>query len=229
MSQPNSSQWDLSRFLQTLTFFETIPGVNWLQRTVFGSQPPQPPQPRAGMLFDFRQVDPNLSQTWGALDDIVMGGVSASAFQQQDGFARFTGVVSTANSGGFASVRTRNFEPPLDLTNYRGMELTVRGDGNRYKCLLRDRDGWDSVAFAYSFDTTASSDTEADAWMTVQIPFSEMVPVFRAKTVSDSRPLDASQIRSIQLMLSKFEYDGALNPRFTSGDFRLEIQTIAAY
>ncbi|MBL1178601.1 CIA30 family protein [Pantanalinema sp. GBBB05] len=223
MSSSDRPAWDVGRFFQTLTYFETLPVVSWLQKTMFGSTPPLPPQPQAGVLFDFTQSTNALNQTWGALDDVVMGGVSASSLQTQLGGALFTGKVSTANSGGFASVRTRNFEPPLNLLGYTGLELRVQGDGQRYKCLIRDEDSWDSVAYAYSFDTTA------EQWITVQVPFAPMIPVFRAKTVNSGRSLNSAQIRSLQLMLSKFEYDGALNPHFTPGEFRLLIQTIAVY
>ncbi|NJP12668.1 MAG: CIA30 family protein [Leptolyngbyaceae cyanobacterium RU_5_1] len=222
MSQSNR-QWDAGRFLQTLTYFETIPVVSWLQKMVSGSTSPAPPQPQAGIIFDFSQPSNALSQTWGALDDVVMGGVSASSFQAQDGVALFTGYVSTANSGGFASVRTRNFEPPLNLSGYAGLELQIKGDGQRYKFLVRDQDSWDSLAYSYSFDTVA------DQWISVRIPFAQMIPVFRAKTVDSTRTLTTAQIRSLQLMLSKFEYDGALNPHFKPGEFRLFVRTIAVY
>jgi hypothetical protein len=53
--------------------------------------------------------------------------------------------------------------------------------------------------------------------------------VFRAKTLSNPKPINVSRIRSLQLMLSKFEYDGALNPRFSVGEFRLEVRAIVAY
>lgn len=222
---PESNQsWDVGRFFQTLFYFETIPVVSWLQKMVFGSTPPPPPpQPQAGALFDFSQSAPPSDQTWGALDDVVMGGVSASSFQRQEGVALFTGNVSTANSGGFTSVRTRNFEPTLNLAGYAGIELQVKGDGQRYKFLIRDEDTWDSIAYSYSFDTTANE------WITVRIPFAEMIPVFRAKTVKTGRSLNASQIRSLQLMLSKFEYDGALNPHFKPGEFQLFVRTIGVY
>ncbi len=42
--------------------------------------------------------------------------------------------VSEGGGGGFASVRTRNFDPPLQLGAYDGLELRLRGDGQRYKC-----------------------------------------------------------------------------------------------
>ncbi|MGA1285387.1 MAG: CIA30 family protein, partial [Prochlorothrix sp.] len=72
---------------------------------------------------------------------------------------------------------------------------------------------------------TGSSET----WQTVRIPFAELRPVFRARTVADAPPFDRANITSLQVMLSKFEYDGALNPRFEPGPFRLEIESIAAY
>ncbi len=172
-------------------------------------------------LFDFTQPDANLQATWGAVDDVVMGGVSESQIRLADGYALFSGNVSTDNSGGFASVRTRNFEPSFNLSNYRGLELRVKGDGQRYKLFLRTEAKWDGVGYAYSFDTTA------DEWMTIQVPFQDLVPIFRAKTVNDA-PLDTTQICSLQLMLSKFEYDKALNPRFKAGLFSLQVESISA-
>ncbi|MBD2259183.1 CIA30 family protein [Pseudanabaena sp. FACHB-2040] len=223
MSSSPRSTWDAGRFLQTLNFFDTIPVISCLRKMFGSTSSPAPPEPQAGVLFDFSQPTPDLAQLWGALDDVVMGGVSASGIRQEAEAALFSGYVSTANSGGFASIRTRNFDPPLDLTEHTGLQLYLKGDGNRYKFLVRDEDTWDSIAYTHSFDTVA------DEWITVQIPFSQLIPVFRAKTVDTARPLDRSQIRSLQLMLSKFEYDGALNPHFTPGAFQLRLQRIAVY
>ncbi len=223
MAQPERQSWDAGRFLQTLSFFESIPVVSWLQHMVFGSSPPPPPQPQAGLIFDFSQPSPTLNQVWGALDDVVMGGVSASSFQMQPDAALFTGNVSTENSGGFASVRTRNFDPPLNLTGHTGIELRLKGDGQRYKFLVRDEDSWDSLAYTYSFDTVPNQ------WIEVRIPFNLMTPVFRAKTVAGAKALSTARIRSLQLMLSKFEYNGALNPNFQPGEFQLLVRAIAVY
>ncbi|MDX2244026.1 MAG: CIA30 family protein [Leptolyngbyaceae cyanobacterium bins.302] len=222
MTQPQAS-WDLGRFLQTLSYFDAIPIVSWFQHMFFGSNPPPTPQLQATVIFDFSQATNPANQAWGALDDVVMGGVSASSLQFQEEAALFTGIVSTANSGGFASVRTRNFESPLNLTGYTGIELQIKGDGQRYKFLIRDEDSWDSLAYAYSFDTVP------DQWSTVRIPFNLMAPVFRAKTVNTGQTLNTAKIRSMQLMLSKFEYNGALNPNFQPGEFRLLVKTIAVY
>jgi hypothetical protein len=219
MNEPRT-QWDLGRFVQTLEYFEAIPVVSWLQNMF---QPrPKPITSNENILFDFSNPAMDIQNTWGALDDVVMGGVSDSGIRLENGVAVFSGNVSIANSGGFASIRTRNFDPALDLFNKAGIELRIKGDGNRYKFLIRDSDGWDSTGYSYSFDTVAGE------WITVQIPFDQTIPVFRAKSVPNAK-LAPEHIRSFQLMLSKFEYDGALNPRFNPGAFRLEILSIATY
>lgn len=225
MSQSKRLPWDLGRFLQTLTFFDAIPLVSGLKSMFLGSPAP-PPQFAvlpADIIFDFQNTSDSAVQLWGALDDVVMGGVSASSLQITAEGALFTGKVSTDNSGGFVSVRTRNFEPALDLAQYAGIELKLRGDGQRYKFFVRDGNGWDSIGYGYSFDTVANQ------WITVKIPFSEMIPVFRAKIVNNAPTLQRDRIYSLQIMLSKFEYNGGLNPHFQQGTFRLEIQTIKGY
>ncbi|MEL7505228.1 MAG: CIA30 family protein [Cyanobacteria bacterium J06554_6] len=222
MAQPTRSQWDPGRLWQTLDFFEAIPVWSWIQQMFFDAPPPPAPQVQDSVLFDFRQATAATRQIWGALDDVVMGGVSASSVQIQPEGMLFTGVVSTENSGGFASVRSRNFEPALDLTGHQGVELQVRGDGQRYKFFLRDGNAWDSVAYAYSFDTVA------DEWITVRVPFNQMRPVLRARIV-ERPPLNPARIYSLQFMLSKFEYDRELNPHFEAGPFQLLIQSVRVY
>ena len=36
-----------------------------------------------------------------------------------------------------SAVRTRNLDPALDLSPYAGLELRLKGDGRRYKLILR--------------------------------------------------------------------------------------------
>lgn len=175
------------------------------------------------VLVDFKTPTEELRQQWGALDDVVMGGVSESRLQFIDGGSLFTGQVSTANSGGFASIRTRNFSPLLNVSGSSGLALRVRGDGQRYKFFVRTDSAWDSIAYASGFDTVPST------WITVLLPFVEMIPIFRAKTVTDAPSLDPSQILSFQVMLSKFERDKQLNPHFSPGPFALQIESIAVY
>ena len=158
---------------------------------------------------------------WGILDDIVMGGVSESQLELVPGAgenensvaAVFQGDVSTKTgiaSGGFVSARTRNFNPPIDISKYDGIHLRVKGDGNRYKFILRDDEAWDGPSWSNTFDTTEGE------WMDIQLPFTDLIPVVRTTTIpiSQRRRFASSSVFSLQLMLSKFEYDGKLNPKF---------------
>ncbi|ONH92411.1 hypothetical protein PRUPE_8G174100 [Prunus persica] len=58
---------------------------------------------------------------------------------------------------------------------------------------------------------------------------SSLKPIFRARTVSDAPPFDPSNIVSLQLMFSKFEFDGKLNPTFVEQAFKLPLSSIRAY
>jgi len=182
------------------------------------------PASEAVELLDFRAAtSEQVEEVWGAVDDVVMGGVSASGLSLLPGFGRFSGTVSTANSGGFASIRTRNFDPPFNLTDWQGVRLVLRGDGQRYKVILRNSENWDSLAYCTSVDT------EDDQWIGVDMPFSAFVPTFRARTQPNATPLDPGTVSSFQLMLSKFEYDGDKNPYFRPGAFSLDVRSIGAY
>ncbi len=181
------------------------------------------PKSNDKLIFDFANPSTEIQNIWGALDDVVMGGVSESNIRLVENTALFAGNVSTDNSGGFASVRTKDFSPSFDLSAYEGIDLRVKGDGKRYKFFIRSESKWDGIGYSYSFDTVPN------IWITVRIPFADLVPVFRAKTVKDCPPINSSNICSFQLMLSKFEYDGELNPRFSPGSFSLQIESIKAY
>ncbi|KAH1055945.1 hypothetical protein J1N35_034010 [Gossypium stocksii] len=181
------------------------------------------------LLFGFEdQLSKELD--WGALDDVVMGGVSESTFQVDRTGGEggkpaglFKGIVSTANNGGFTSIRTKNFFSPVDLSAYDGFEVRLKGDGRRYKLIVRTSTDWDTVGYTASFDTIGGQ------WQSIRLPFSSLRPVFRARTVSDAPPFNPSNVVSFQLMFSKFEYDGKLNPTFVEGPFELPLSTIKAY
>ncbi|XP_057417267.1 protein HIGH CHLOROPHYLL FLUORESCENCE PHENOTYPE 173, chloroplastic isoform X2 [Lotus japonicus] len=184
---------------------------------------------RGKLLFGFE--DNNYRQlSFGALDDVVMGGVSESTFlidpsgnENGGPTGVFKGVVSTANNGGFTSTRTKNFSKPEDLSAYDGLEFRLKGDGRRYKVIVRTSSDWDALGY------TAGFDTEKGKWQSIQVPFSSLRPIFRAKTVSDAPPFDPSIVMSLQLMFSKFEYDGKLNGTFVEGPFELPVSSIRAY
>lgn len=217
------AQWDLKRFVDTALFFNGPEQV--LKRLV-------PPRRRAASdtIWDPTVQPPMLD--FGPLDDVVMGGVSESSFEistsrssdtagEESTVGVFAGTIRTENNGGFAGVRSRSLSPPLRLAAKSGIRMRVRGDGQRYKLIIRDSYDWNGIAWALSFDTTRE-------WSVVEAPFNDLVPTLFARRVPGAK-LDADRITTLQLTLSKFEYDGTLNPAFEAGPFRLELGKIEAY
>ena len=167
------------------------------------------------------------------LDDVVMGGASASTFDNER--RRWSGEVTTRNSGGFVGVRSRTLSPPLDASRASGLSLTVRsGAALRYKVVLRDSTDFNGVAHTASFDVRGAPPRDVfgrprdPAPQKIDVPFDSFVPTIFARTVPDAA-LDLAGIVAVQFALSKFEYDGGLSPLFREGPFDLEIVDIAVY
>jgi monofunctional biosynthetic peptidoglycan transglycosylase len=160
------------------------------------------------ILFDFTRPDTGL---WNAIDDVVMGGVSNSAMRMENGRAVFAGVVALDHGGGFASVRS---EPGhWDLSKYEGIELTLRGDGHRYKLRLKTDPVFDGVNWETAFVTDAGVRQE------MRLPFRALAPVYRGKPVPGAPSFDPGRIATFGFLISDRQ----------SGPFRLEIETVAAY
>jgi hypothetical protein len=159
------------------------------------------------------------SLQWGPLDDVVMGGVSKTNLVPGDFRGVFTGYVSEENNGGFAGIRTK-LTAPMDCSDCSKFKLRVKGDGQRFKFIARDTNEWNGVAWSTSFDT------DTDMWTDVTIKISELKPTKFARIVEDSPPFNKANLRGLQLTLSKFEYEGSLNPKFVPGSFRLEVESI---
>lgn len=120
-------------------------------------------------------------------------------------------------------VRTVDFASPVNLRGYDGLSMRVKGDGKRYKFIIRCDNKWDGISHCFSFDTIDGE------WATIEMPFSSFNTVFRAKTIPGGKPLDRSHISAFQIMLSKFEYDKELNPAFSAGPFELLVDAVYAY
>ena len=77
--------------------------------------------------------NPNTLRDSWIVNDGVMGGVSQSSLRQDVDGMFFEGVVSLENNGGFASMRSSvRFPQGTQL-----IELIAKGDGKRYKLVLR--------------------------------------------------------------------------------------------
>jgi len=159
------------------------------------------------VLFDFAAD----AAPWESIDDRVMGGVSASRLEPGEGCAVFAGLVSLANNGGFASVRSP--AGPLALEGYAGMAVEARGDGKRYSLRLRTSDRFDDVSFQ------APLEAPADRRAVVRIPFDAFRPRYRGWEMTDYPSLDPGTICGLGLLIADRQ----------EGPFRLEVTRIGAW
>jgi hypothetical protein len=149
--------------------------------------------PRRAVLLDF---DDEVEVTqWMAVNDVVMGGMSRSAFEQAGpGTARFRGVVSLENSGGFASIRTSPRR--WNSSGASAFVLRVLGDGHAYKFTVRTDDGFDGVQYQSRFAPLAGE------WHETRLPLTSFAATIRGRIVPGSPPLDPDRVRTLGLMIS---------------------------
>ena len=217
VTENKTRPWELGRFFKTLQYFDVLrPKFKFFTKAVASNVV------KKRFIF-WSETERSLLQ-WGPLDDVVMGGVSKSNLIAGTSFdGNWTGVVTSANNGGFAGIRTKLFTPPFDVSSCDGFEINVTGDGQRYKFIARDEGDWNGVAWSLSFDTIKDKPVQ------VKIPFKNLKPTKFAKIISSMRNFNQSTLCGIQLTLSKFEYNDALNPIFREGPFRLIVNSIETY
>jgi hypothetical protein len=148
---------------------------------------------RRFVLLDFD--DDNEIDLFTPVNDAVMGGLSQSRFAREDaGVARFSGRVSLANFGGFASVRT----PPRywGSAEATAFVLRVRGDGRDYKFTLRTDDRFDGTQYQARFSPPAGE------WSEVRLPVELFVATFRGRELRGAAPLDPGRVRAVGFTIS---------------------------
>lgn len=162
--------------------------------------------PDSMMLFSFDGPD---AAPWTVENDGVMGGRSEGYVEVTEGTLAFTGEVVT-EGGGFSSVRAAQ---QVDLSNYDGIALRVRGGGRTFE--LDVDDGTRSRGRQVNRRGPVPT---SGAWQTVRIPFDALEASAHGEPVSVD-PLDRSAVQSIGVYI----IDGQ------DGPFRLEIDWIRAY
>ena len=168
------------------------------------------PDPRADLelvTFAAATSEPG----WYVVNDNVMGGRSDGDFKIEQRELYFAGRTNT-DGGGFSSIRTNPVK--LDLTEYAGIRLRVKGDGRRYTWRLATGARWRGQPISY----WADFDTDDGTWRTVDIPFARFVPRYRG-TRLDGPELDRAAITGMGLMI----YDKR------DGPFELRLAGVHAY
>ena len=163
-------------------------------------------------IIDFSNTS---AANWQIVNDSVMGGISRSTLELNDGgFAVFSGTVSLENNGGFASVRNQARDP-ADLSDFEGLSVRVLGDGKTY--CLRVKTVKNGRVTRYSYE--ARFDTSPGEWQTHKLPYSDFKPVFRGESVSGNPELNTDAVIELGFMIQ----DGQ------EGLFRLGISNISVY
>lgn len=173
------------------------------------------------IFFDFSVLD--AAKPWYGINDTVMGGLSRSKMTVSPlGYGEFSGHVSLANGGGFASVRCEF--SPIDVSEFTGIYLELDGDRTKdYKLNLKDVDTPQSTVYQAPMPTPTHqtfgvSSSRVLNWQRIEIPFSDFKPQCRGKPIS--RPnMVLSQLCSLGLVIGAQQ----------SGDFSLKIREIGYY
>jgi hypothetical protein len=170
---------------------------------------------------------------WLALNDTIMGGNSRGVCRVgPEGLVLEAEVVE--QGGGFVSCRSPLFSPPLNLGDYRALQLEVRGDGRRYKLAVACADGVAGLTelipgglrWVAEFDTTDS--TPALPPQLVEIPFDQLRPSVRARPLNLPLRFDACRVTRLQVLHSKFGEDGQLNAGFRAGPLQFALVSVRA-
>ena len=125
------------------------------------------------MIYNFdKSSDLN---NWIIVNDDVMGGVSKSnVYINDDSHCVFTGNISTANNGGFCSLRY--YLDRINIKNNEDLKLRVKGDGKPYQLRIKSNRE-DYFSYVFSFETSGD-------WQTISVPLKEMYPSFRGRRLS---------------------------------------------
>lgn len=148
---------------------------------------------------------------WRIVNDGVMGGLSSSKVIVQDDKIIFSGNVSLENNGGFASLRSPvkdyNFE------NFSGIEIRIKGDGNRYSISMKETTYFTGLFYTSTFET------KKDEWITVKIPFDQFNIYYFGKQTKSGKKIPLSSIKEISLLIGDKQ----------EGSFRTEIEYIRLF
>lgn len=112
---------------------------------------------------------------WLIVNDGVMGGISNSSLVLTNaGHGRFSGHVSMANNGGFASIQLNKTIKLAEEKKF--IVLRIKGDGKRYEFRLKG-DISQSQSYVQQFDTSGE-------WENIKLEISKFYPQYRGRKLN---------------------------------------------
>lgn len=154
-----------------------------------------------GIHMDF--TNPNTMRDCSIVNDSVMGGVSQSGLRQDVHGMFFEGFVSLENNGGFTSMRTAVRFPQ----GTQRIELIAKGDGKRYKLVLRTEL---ATRVTYVADFIAEP-----TWQTYRFNLSQFNSTFRGQAVN-APTLSFSNVIEFGILISNNQ----------AGSFGIQLKTL---
>ena len=155
----------------------------------------------------FATTEANANARWYVVNDSVMGGISNSQVLYENDNLVFTGNVSLANNGGFASIRTLLDLQSQDITK---IMLRVKGDGQTYQLRLRTNEYMDGAAYTRSFSTTKSE------WLNIEFLPEDFQLTYRGRLLEQQPTINFKDVRQLGFMIAGKQ----------AGEFRLEVEKI---
>mmetsp|Transcript_21798 Transcript_21798/g.42380 ORF Transcript_21798/g.42380 Transcript_21798/m.42380 type:complete len:642 (-) Transcript_21798:184-2109(-) len=176
-----------------------------------------PAKSETSRLFEFGWNSANGIDSWSPF------GAAESDIAFVGGSMGWSGQVKTPIGGGFAGIKGSTEK--LSLQNTDSLKMRIRGDGNRYKFMVTLKNG---KRYQCPFDT-AKGLTED-----IELPLESFVPLvdetqntvdYSAQSLVD---VDKSQVESLGILASMYEFNSMVNPRGSPETFSLGITSIDA-
>ena len=140
------------------------------------------------LLYDFKT---DSQKDWYVMDDREMGGVSYGYFDvNKQAHGHYHGNVSTANNGGFSSIRCQMVG--TDVGDRKYIILKVKGDKKSYQIRLKKRKS-NYHSYIQTFETNGK-------WQEIKIPLNELYPSFRGRKLN-MEDFNAPKIEEIALLI----------------------------
>eukprot|EP00457_Paulinella_chromatophora_P007498 gb/GEZN01007521.1/.p1 GENE.gb/GEZN01007521.1/~~gb/GEZN01007521.1/.p1 ORF type:complete len:427 (-),score=53.99 gb/GEZN01007521.1/:228-1508(-) len=224
---PVKRSFDWGRWYKTAKFFNGNPflGVVPFMPKRNMSIPLDKLGSQASTLVDFSSPSFSLEESFGVLDDVVMGGLSLSKMRLEGPYLVLEGE-TVSERGGFCSVRTKNAAVPFNLSSYYALSFACSSSPPQtLKFILRDESDWNSIAFQTEFKATEELNQ-------IVLPLADFVPVKTGRRVDVNdmawRHMKQGSILSVQIMISKFTFLDQLNSGYREGPFKITVGSIRA-
>tara|TARA_B100000212_G_C27351385_1_gene523802 strand:+ start:1015 stop:1563 length:549 start_codon:yes stop_codon:yes gene_type:complete len=167
---------------------------------------------------------------WESLNDTIMGGKSVATCESTNSGLIFKGNI-IEKGGGFVSCRSSLYKPPLDLSKFNEFEINVAGEGRNFKFAVSCQDEIfgltefipGGLKWIKSFQTNKFGNT------TVRLSFKDLRPSIRANKVNFPFKFNASKIKRLQILHSRFGDEGSINKNFKPGSIKILLKSISVF